>query len=38
MSVHAKSLTQVKMKWWFWPMLILGSAMVVGGITWAIIL
>jgi len=34
MSVHDKSIqsTQVKMKWWYWLMLILGSVMVVGGI------
>jgi hypothetical protein len=30
--------THVKIKRWYWPLLILGSAMVIGGIVWAIIL
>jgi hypothetical protein len=41
MSVLNKSIessTQVKMKWWYWPVLILGSVMIVGGIVWAIVL
>jgi hypothetical protein len=41
MSVQDKSIqysTQVSMKWWYWPLLILGSVMVIGGIVWAIIL
>jgi hypothetical protein len=28
----------VKMKWWYWPLLILGSVMVVGGVVGAIVL
>jgi hypothetical protein len=40
MSVQDKShySAQVKMKWWYWLMLILGSVMVVGGIVSAIVL
>jgi hypothetical protein len=41
MSAQDKSieyLPQGKMKWWYWPMLILGSVMVVGGIVGAIVL
>ncbi len=41
MSVQEKSAqysTQLKMKWWYWPMLILGSVMVVGGIISVIVL
>jgi len=34
MSVHDK----VKIKWWYWPWLILGSAMVVGGVAGIIVL
>jgi hypothetical protein len=26
------------MKWWYWPMLILGSVMVVGGIVGVVVL
>jgi len=35
MSVHEQSTqysAQVKMKWWYLPLLILGSVMVIGGI------
>jgi hypothetical protein len=41
MSVQDKSIhysAQVKMKWWYWPVLILGSMMVGGGIVSAIVL
>jgi len=40
MGVQEKSAqysAQVKMKWWYWPMLILGSVMIVGGIIWVIV-
>ncbi len=29
---------RVKMKWWYLPLLILGSAMIIGGIVWVIVL
>jgi hypothetical protein len=29
---------QVKIKWWFWSLLILGSVMVVGGVVAVIVL
>jgi hypothetical protein len=29
---------QMKTKWWYWPLLILGSVMVVGGIIGVIVL
>jgi hypothetical protein len=38
MSVQDKSIALVKMKWWYWPVLILGSVMVVGGIVSVIVL
>jgi hypothetical protein len=41
MTVQDKSIqssTQMKLKWWYWPLLILGSVMVVGGIIGAIVL
>ena len=41
MGVQEKSIQysdRVKIKRWYWPVLILGSVMVVGGIVWAIIL
>jgi hypothetical protein len=41
MSVQEKAIqssAQVKIKWWYWLMLILGSVMVVGGIVSAIVL
>jgi len=41
MSIQEKSAqysTQVKMKWWYWLGLILGSVMIVGGIVWVIVL
>ena len=41
MSVQDKSIqysTQTKAKWWYWPLLILGSVMVVGGIAGVIVL
>ncbi len=41
MSIHEKTIqysAPVKMKWWYLPMLILGSAMVIGGIVGAIVL
>ncbi|MGA2671193.1 MAG: hypothetical protein ABSF21_07275 [Dehalococcoidia bacterium] len=41
MSVLDKSIQysdQVKTKWWYWPLLILGSVMVVGGIVWVVAL
>jgi len=41
MSAQDKSihyLPQVKMKWWFLPLLILGSVMVAGGIVGVIVL
>ncbi len=37
MSVQEKSSVQVKIKRWYWLLLILGSVMLVGGIIWAII-
>jgi hypothetical protein len=27
----------VKMKWWYMPMLILGSVMFIGGIVWVVV-
>jgi hypothetical protein len=41
MGVQEKSAqytAQVKTKWWYWPLLILGSVMVVGGIVGVIVL
>jgi len=41
MSAQDKSIqypAQVTMKWWYWPVLILGSVMVVGGIVGVIVL
>ncbi len=41
MAVQEKSIqypAQVKTKWWYWPLLILGSVMVVGGIVWVVVL
>ncbi len=41
MSVQDKSIqysAQVNMKWWYWPLRILGSVMVVGGIVGVIVL
>ena len=41
MSVHEQSTqysAQVKMKWWYLPLLILGSVMVAGGIIGVIVL
>jgi hypothetical protein len=41
MGVQEKSARysdQVKPKWWYWPLLILGSVMVVGGIVGVIVL
>ena len=40
MSVQEKSIqsAHVKAKWWYWPLLILGSVMVIGGIVWVIVL
>jgi len=29
--------TPAKMKWWYWPMLILGSVMIIGGTVWVIV-
>jgi hypothetical protein len=29
--------TREKMKWWYWPMLILGSVMIIGGTIWVIL-
>jgi hypothetical protein len=37
MTVQDKSIAQMKLKWWYWPMLILGSVMVIGGIVWVIV-
>jgi hypothetical protein len=40
MGVQEKSIDYVaqgKMKWWYWLMLILGSAMIVGGIVSVIV-
>jgi len=33
-----QNFTRVKMKWWHWLMLILGSVMIVGGTIWEIII
>jgi hypothetical protein len=41
MNVQEKAIqssAQMKLKRWYWPLLILGSAMVVGGIVGAIVL
>jgi hypothetical protein len=41
MGVQEKSAqypAQVKTKWWYWPVLILGSVMVIGGIVGVIVL
>jgi hypothetical protein len=41
MNVQEKAIqssAQVKIKWCYWPLLILGSVMVVGGIVGAIVL
>jgi hypothetical protein len=41
MSVQDKPFqysAQVKIKWWYWSLLILGSVMVVGGIVGVIVL
>jgi len=41
MGVQEKSAqysAQVRAKWWYWPLLILGSVMVVGGIIGVIVL
>jgi hypothetical protein len=41
MSILNKSIqysAQVKTKWWYWSLLILGSVMVVGGIVWVVAL
>jgi hypothetical protein len=41
MSVQDKSIPyadKVKVKWWYWYLLILGSVMVVGGIVGVIVL
>ena len=41
MSVHEQSIQysdKGKIRWWYWPVLILGSVMVVGGIVGVIIL
>ena len=41
MSVQDKSIpypAQMKVKWWYWSLLILGSVMVVGGIVGIIVL
>jgi hypothetical protein len=41
MSVQDKSIEyadQLKLKWWFWPLLILGSVMVIVGIISVIVL
>jgi hypothetical protein len=41
MSVKDRSIrnsVQMKIKWWYWTLLILGSVMVVGGIAYIIIL
>ncbi|MFH0768323.1 MAG: hypothetical protein V1932_01990 [Chloroflexota bacterium] len=41
MSVQDKSIqssAQMKAKWWYWPLLILGSVMIVGGIVSVIVL
>jgi hypothetical protein len=41
MSVQDKAIQNsdpAKMKRWYWPVLILGSVMVIGGIVWAIVL
>ncbi len=41
MGVQEKSVqysAQVRTKWWYWPLLILGSVMVVGGIVGVIVL
>jgi len=32
-----QSSPQFKLKWWYWPLLILGSVMVIGGIVIAIV-
>jgi hypothetical protein len=32
-----QSSPQLKIKWWYWPLLILGSVMVVGGIVFVIV-
>jgi hypothetical protein len=41
MGVQEKSVqysARVRTKWWYWPLLILGSVMVVGGIVGVIVL
>jgi hypothetical protein len=41
MSVQDKSVqysAQVKTKWWYWPLFILGSVLLVGGIVSIIVL
>jgi hypothetical protein len=40
MSAQDKSIqySEVKGKWWYWPLLVLGSVMVVGGIIGVIVL
>jgi hypothetical protein len=41
MVIQEKSVqypAQVKIKWWYWPLLTLGSVMVVGGIIGVIVL
>jgi hypothetical protein len=41
MGVQDKSIeyiTQRRMKWWYWFMLILGSIMIIGGIVYVIVL
>jgi hypothetical protein len=41
MSFRDKSIEYsdlLKMKWWYWPLLILGLVMIVGGIVGAIVL
>jgi hypothetical protein len=40
MSIQDKSIQhpiQMKVKWWYWPLLALGSVMVVGGIVGVIV-
>lgn len=40
MGIQEKSIqnsAQAKMKWWYLPMLILGSVMVVGGIVYVLV-
>jgi hypothetical protein len=40
MSVHEQAIQysdKVKMEWWYWPLLILGLVMVVGGIAGVIV-